>query len=56
MKIVYKVTNKENGNIYIGATTKSIKERKKDHILKAKKNSSNKFHSAIKIYGEESFI
>lgn len=55
MKIVYKVTNEENGDVYIGATTKSINERKKDHINKSNKNSLNKFHTAIKTFGEESF-
>ena len=55
MKIVYKVTNEENGNVYIGATTKSIDERKKDHIIKANNNSLNKFHSEISTYGESSF-
>ena len=55
MKVVYKVTNGENGNVYVGATRKSIDERKKDHIIKANSNSLNKFHSAINTYGEESF-
>lgn len=55
MKIVYKVTNEENGKVYIGATTKSIDERKKDHIIKANNKSLNKFHSEISTYGEGSF-
>jgi group I intron endonuclease len=55
MKIVYKVTNEESGKVYIGATTKSIDERKKDHIIKANNSSTNKFHSAISTYGAESF-
>ena len=55
MNVVYKVTNKRDGNSYIGVTTKSMEERKKDHLIKVNSNSLNKFHSAIKTYGKESF-
>lgn len=53
--IVYKVTNKENGQSYIGATTKSLDERKRDHIQKASEESEIAFHSAIATYGEDAF-
>ncbi len=36
-KIIYAVINTITGNKYIGATTKTLKERKRDHIQKAKK-------------------
>lgn len=45
--IIYKVENTKNGEVYIGTTTKSIEERKKDHLQKTSKSSSTKFHKAI---------
>ncbi|WP_016988899.1 GIY-YIG nuclease family protein [Flavobacterium sp. ACAM 123] len=33
--IIYKAENTQTGEIYIGATTKSLEERKQDHIQKA---------------------
>jgi group I intron endonuclease len=55
MMIVYKVTNEENGKIYIGGTTKSIEERKKDHIKKSKKGKSYLFQNAIATHGPDAF-
>ncbi|QNM85987.1 GIY-YIG nuclease family protein [Polaribacter pectinis] len=54
-KIVYKVTNKETKEIYVGVTTKSLKERKKDHLKKSKRGKSYTFQNAISTYGEEAF-
>lgn len=54
--IIYKVENKVDGTTYIGATTKSLAERKKDHIQKSNKNPENPFHEAVSTYGEESFM
>jgi group I intron endonuclease len=54
--IIYKVTNKINGKIYIGLTTRTLKDRKKDHIRKAKYEKGFYFHNAIRKYGEENFI
>jgi hypothetical protein len=45
--IVYKVTNLETGEAYIGATTKSIEERKVDHIQKSNKGTGSYFQEAI---------
>jgi len=53
--LVYRVENKENGSVYIGATTKSIEERRRDHFQKANKATSNKFQEAISTYGTEAF-
>lgn len=52
--IIYKVTNKLNGKVYIGKTFRTLKERWKDHV---KKSNSKKFHfyNAIQKYGKESF-
>ena len=33
--IIYKVVNKKTEDIYVGITTKSIEERKKDHLKKS---------------------
>lgn len=53
--IVYKATNKETGKAYIGATTKSIEERKVDHIQKANTGTGSYFHQAISTYGADVF-
>ncbi|MDD7913186.1 GIY-YIG nuclease family protein [Polaribacter ponticola] len=52
---IYKVTNNIDNKIYIGATTKSIEERKKDHLKKSKKGKSYAFQNAIATYGIEAF-
>ena len=55
--IIYKVTNKINGKVYIGQTTRSIKSRWKGHCRSAENNKSNNmFHSAIAKYGPDAFI
>lgn len=53
--IIYKVTNLNSGNSYIGQTIKSLEERKEQHIIKSKKGKS-KFHKALNSYGVNSFI
>lgn len=53
--LVYKVTNLETGEAYIGATTKSIEERKADHIQKANKGTGSYFHEAMATYLPEDF-
>lgn len=55
-KIIYKVKNNITNQIYIGATTKSIEERKQDHFQKTLSGSELKFHSAINTYGTNSFV
>jgi group I intron endonuclease len=55
--IIYKATNKINGKVYIGRTTKDIHTRKSNHkTLALSKNSSNRFHKAIREYGFNSFV
>tara|TARA_R110001592_G_C13188743_1_gene752049 strand:+ start:3634 stop:4281 length:648 start_codon:yes stop_codon:yes gene_type:complete len=54
-KVVYKVTNKETEEVYIGITTKSIEDRKKDHLKKSKNGKSYAFQNAIATYGAEAF-
>jgi group I intron endonuclease len=53
--LIYKVTNTVDGSVYIGATTKKIEERKKDHIYKSNNEYRNDFHEAISTYGAEAF-
>lgn len=53
--IIYKATNLITNETYIGATTKSIEERKNDHIQKSDKGKGYKFHNAISTYGADSF-
>jgi hypothetical protein len=53
--IIYKVINTETNETYIGATTKSIDERKIDHIQKSNNDKGYKFHNAISTYGANSF-
>jgi group I intron endonuclease len=55
--IVYKATNKINGKVYIGATTKSIKERIAHHIKDAFRNDRPKryFQEALMKYGPDNF-
>lgn len=55
MKIVYKATNTKTDEVYVGITTKSIEERKKDHFKKSKKGKSYAFQQAIVTYGPEAF-
>lgn len=55
MKIVYKVTNQETEEAYIGITTRSMEERKADHIQKANKGTGGRFQEAIATYGPDAF-
>lgn len=55
--IVYKITNKINGKIYIGITKGSLDKRWRSHVGSAFKNSGNNhFHNAIRKYGEDNFV
>ncbi len=54
--IIYKVTNKANGKLYIGQTTKSLSIRRSMHLSKVRNRHDNiAFHNAIRKYGENSF-
>lgn len=54
-KIIYKVTNVQTGDMYIGTTTKSIDARKIDHEQKASKGTGSYFQEAIGNYGPDAF-
>jgi len=53
--IIYKALNSITQEVYIGATTKSLEKRKRDHIQKATKKVGNYFQEAIGTYGPEAF-
>jgi len=53
--IIYKITNTVDGAAYIGATTKGLEDRKRDHIEKAYNNSEKPLHKAISTYGVDAF-
>jgi group I intron endonuclease len=50
--IVYKVTS-PNGKVYIGLTSKTLEQRKKDHINMSKKRLKSYFYNALKKYNEQ---
>lgn len=54
--IIYKAENIFTGDVYVGATTKTLNERKNDHLTKSKNGSDGYFHQAIQTYCEESFV
>lgn len=53
--IIYKATNTLNGEVYIGSTTKTIEERKSDHLQRLEKDYATKFHKALLEYGKDNF-
>jgi group I intron endonuclease len=53
--IIYKVVNTITDDVYIGATTKSIEERKADHLQKSQKKVGSCFHESIATYGADAF-
>lgn len=54
--IVYKITNKINGKVYIGQTSKSLKERFQRHCCDAMSDRlDTHFARAIRKYGKENF-
>lgn len=57
MGVIYKVTNKVNGKVYIGQTIRSFNRRKTEHLnqAKTKRRSCAYFHSALLKYGPDSF-
>lgn len=55
--IIYKVTNKINGKVYIGQTIHSLEHRKSGHERDARcqKKTTVKFHNALLKYGYDNF-
>lgn len=54
--LVYEAVNKRNGKRYIGATSKTLEHRKRQHSYCASRMSHNgAFYAAIRKYGMDSF-
>lgn len=53
--IIYKAENINTGQVYVGATTNSIEQRRLDHIERALRGELNKFHEGICTYGVNAF-
>ena len=53
--IIYKLTNKVNGKVYIGQTVKSLDWRMKQHLSKVNVGSNTYIHNAIRKYGWDNF-
>lgn len=54
--IIYKVTNKFNGKVYIGQTIRTLEQRKWQHLDAAKNGCKTHFYNAIRKYGEKNFV
>ncbi len=52
---IYKVTNTNNGKVYIGKTCQTVQQRWGRHLLDAKKGMDLRFYRAIRKYGPEAF-
>lgn len=55
MGIVYKITNKINGKVYIGLTTTPLKERWRNHIVSVGR-VKRPLYNSMKKYGVENFL
>lgn len=54
--IIYKITNKVNGDFYIGKTSKSKEERIKKHFYNSSYGKETHLYNAIRKYGCDNFI
>jgi len=54
--LVYKITNKVNGKMYVGQSKKSIEDRFQRHIKSAKKKINRYLYDAMNHYGYDNFI
>jgi len=53
--IVYLITNRINGKVYVGKTTLSLEQRWKQHLDNAKYGRDFYFYNAIRKYGSSAF-
>lgn len=54
--LIYKITNRSNGKVYIGKTRrKTVNRRWNEHVSKANKGVSYHLYNAIRKYGESAF-
>jgi len=53
---IYKITNKENGSIYIGCTINSLEKRFGEHLSRCFTSEyKSKLYNSMKKYGQENF-
>lgn len=55
MGCVYKLTNLQNGLLYIGLTTKTLDERWRDHLKNSKHGCEHLISIALREFGEAAF-
>jgi group I intron endonuclease len=57
MALIYKVTCKTTGKVYVGQTIRTFEERKREHLKQARLNTKefSLLHKAIRKYGKEDF-
>ena len=53
--VIYKITNKLNGHVYIGQTQRSLEIRVAEHVAEANRGGGFYLHEAIRKYGWENF-
>jgi group I intron endonuclease len=53
--VIYKITNKVNGKIYVGKTVRSLQIRWRGHCQNCNEGSSSSLHRSIRKYGKDSF-
>jgi len=53
--IVYRVTNKINGKVYIGISSDTLEQRMSGHRFRSRQGSLCLFHRAIRKYGWDNF-
>ena len=53
--IVYKITNKVNGKVYIGQTSETLQKRFSRHMGYQALEHDTKFYRAVRKYGKDSF-
>jgi hypothetical protein len=53
--IVYKITCKINGKVYIGQTGRTLEQRWNSHVISARNEDKFRFHHAINFHGKENF-
>ena len=55
MGYIYKIENIINGKLYIGQTNKSLEERFKKHLIRAKQHVNTHLYNAMNKYGYDNF-
>lgn len=54
--LIYKITNQENGKVYIGQTSQGLVQRRREHVCRFNRGErDHKLYLAMKKYGINSF-